>query len=344
MPKLVRNKPPAPLAEGDGWEADSTEQPSVKPRKEPNSVRRGLEADRILFDESTEPTEQPSVEMDLPKGKPLKVVYDSAVPKAQVILTEQPSVQVGPDFRKIGHRNQEPTEQDSVDLEAKPNAVRSDPETDRTEFGASTDSTEQASVTLPRGTKAVLKAPVNEAERRPFDDYPTEPGWTQALLDREKFNGRILEPAAGAGWMVQTLQENGLEVQYSDLERDGVDFLEYQGPGVENVITNPPYKFLDAFAAKALEVATHKVALLLPDFALVGVNRTRDLWQAHPPKKLILVTSKMKVLGKVSMFPHVWAVWDKWYEGPTEWEWATVPKEQRLDTNKAVPNLKESAK
>lgn len=192
------------------------------------------------------------------------------------------------------------------------------------------------------GTKAVLKAPVREEERRPFDDYPTEPGWTHALLDTEEFFGPTLEPAAGAGWMVQVLQERGLDVVYTDLERDGVDFLtqDYNGEPFQNVITNPPYKYLDQFAAKALEVAQRKVALLLPDFALVGVNRTRDLWQAHPPKKLILVTSKMKVLGKVSMFPHVWVVWDKEYSGPTTWEWATVPKELRLDTSKAVPNLR----
>lgn len=221
-------------------------------------------------------------------------------------------------------------------------------ETEVPEPDAITELVEQASrvtVAVPLekaepGTKAVLKAPVVEENRRPFDDYPTEPGWTHALLDTEEFDGLTLEPAAGAGWMVQVLQERGLEVKYFDLERDGKDFLKYQGPDVDNVVTNPPYKYLDQFAAKALEVATRKVALLLPDFALVGVNRTKDLWQAHPPKKLILVTSKMKVLGKVSMFPHVWAVWDKEYEGPTTWEWATVPKELRLDTSKAVPNLR----
>lgn len=190
------------------------------------------------------------------------------------------------------------------------------------------------------GTKAVLKAPVKPEERRPFDDYPTEPGWTKVLLERVNFHGTILEPACGAGWMVQELQSHGHEVVYSDLERDGVDFLAYDGPQVENVVTNPPYKFLDQFAAKALEVATDKVAMLLPDFALVGVNRTKDLWQAHPPAKLILVTSKMKVLGKVSMFPHVWAVWDTAHHGPTEFEWATVPKDARIDTSKATPTLR----
>ena len=269
-----------------------------------------------------------------------------------------------------------PTEQDSVVLQTEPNDVRSETQNDRTEFDGATDTTEQPSVedvrlshepdqaewegveetsktpipleTEAPGTKAVLKAPVNEAERRPFDDYPTEPGWTQALLDSVEFEGQILEPAAGAGWMVATLQQNGLDVVYSDLERDGVDFLSdprFDGKcKFDNVVTNPPYKYLDAFAAKALELARYKVALLLPDFALVGVNRTKDLWQAHPPAKLILVTSKMKVLGKVSMFPHVWAVWDNDHVGPTTWEWATVPRHLRLDTSKAEPNLKGASK
>lgn len=312
MPKLVRNKPD-PLPEGKRTLAvPFTERDSVDLDTKPNSVRRGLEADRILFDESTDSTEQPSVE-PVPEEIFLEIL---------------------------------PTLPDSVVLRPKAKPVRSELEVDRTEFGAVTDSTEQASVTLPRGTKAVLKAPVNEAERRPFDDYPTEPGWTHALLDSEEFPGLTLEPAAGAGWMVQTLEERGLDVCYSDLERDGLDFLaddyldRLERWEFDNVVTNPPYKFLDAFAAKALEVAQHKVALLLPDFALVGVNRTKDLWQAHPPKKMILVASKMKVLGKVSMFPHVWAVWDKDYEGPTVWEWAVVPKELRIDTNKNNPTVK----
>ena len=204
---------------------------------------------------------------------------------------------------------------------------------------------EPKTVVLPQaepGTAAILKAKVDPENRRPFDDYPTEPGWTQVLLNRVDLYGSVLEPAAGAGWMVQELQAAGHDVTYSDLERDGVDFLAYDGPQFSNVVTNPPYKFLDEFAAKALEVATDKVALLLPDFSLVGVNRTRDLWLAHPPAKLILVASKMKVLGKVSMFPHIWAVWDKQHRGPTEFEWAVVPKEARLDTSKLTPKLSPS--
>lgn len=262
-------------------------------------------------------------------------------------------------------------EQPSVELETEPNDVRPEPETDRTEFDASTEETEPDSegslggpfneafdhaedkaepvvtvapktVVLPQAepkTTATLKAPVVPENRRPFDDYPTEPGWTRVLLDRVEFEGTILEPACGAGWMVQELQAAGHAVTFSDLERDGVDFLAYDGPQVENVVTNPPYKFLDEFAAKALEVATQKVALLLPDFSLVGVNRTKDLWQAHPPAKLILVASKMKVLGKVSMFPHIWAVWDQQHTGPTEFEWATVPKEQRVNTHTSEPTV-----
>lgn len=249
-------------------------------------------------------------------------------------------------------------EQPSVELEPEPNDVRSELETDRTEFDEVRTPAEESSVepvvtvapktvVLPQAepkTTATLKAPVVPENRRPFDDYPTEPGWTRVLLDRVDLYGTILEPAAGAGWMVQELQAAGHEVVFSDLERDGVDFLAYDGPQVANVVTNPPYKFLDEFAQKALEVAIEKVALLLPDFSLVGVNRTKDLWQAHPPAKLILVASKMKVLNKVSMFPHIWAVWDHGHKGPTEFEWATVPKEQRVNTHLSEPTVSRNTK
>jgi len=286
--------------------AKPTEQDSVVLQTEPNDVRSETQNDRTEFDGATDTTEQPSVE--------------------DVRLSHEPD--------QAEWEGVENTREALVDLLLE-------------STGATPEKTPIPLETEARGTKAVLKAPVNEAERRPFDDYPTEPGWTQALLDSVQFPGRILEPAAGAGWMVQTLQENGYEVDYSDLERDGVDFLSdprFDRCKFDNVVTNPPYKYLDAFAAKALELARYKVALLLPDFALVGVNRTKDLWQAHPPAKLILVTSKMKVLGKVSMFPHVWAVWDKDHEGPTTWEWATVPRHLRLDTSKAEPNLKGASK
>lgn len=305
MPKLVRTKPgPEPLAQAQ-WEADlaevQAEESSAKSVEEPNDVRSETQNDRTEFDGATDTTEQASVEVDEKLVADLaRITGDSAEETREAVVRTTGGQEVG---------------KTAIPLE-----------------------------TEERGTKAVLKAPVNEAERRPFDDYPTEPGWTQALLNSVQFDGQILEPAAGAGWMVQTLQENGKDVVYSDLERDGVDFLSdprFEGRCTfDNVVTNPPYKYLDAFAAKALKLARYKVALLLPDFALVGVNRTKDLWQAHPPAKLILVTSKMKVLGKVSMFPHVWAVWDNDHVGPTVWEWATVPRSERLDTSKAVPNLR----
>jgi len=293
--------------------AKPTEQDSVVLQTEPNSVRSETQNDRTEFDGATDTTEQPSVE--------------------DVRLSHEPD--------QAEWEGVENTREALVDLLLE-------------STGATPEKTPIPLETEARGTKAVLKAPVNEAERRPFDDYPTEPGWTQALLDSVEFEGAIIEPAAGAGWMVQVLEENGYDVFYSDLERDGVDFLSddfdrgYFGDSgeklVDNIVTNPPYKYLDAFAAKALKLARRKVALLLPDFALVGVNRTKDLWQAHPPAKLILVTSKMKVLGKVSMFPHVWAVWDNDHVGPTTWEWATVPRHLRLDTSKAEPNLKGASK
>lgn len=48
--------------------------------------------------------------------------------------------------------------------------------------------------------------------RHPFDDYPTDPLWTQVLMQRVQFRGPVWEPAAPDGiGAVPT----GAQVRYS---------------------------------------------------------------------------------------------------------------------------------
>ena len=74
------------------------------------------------------------------------------------------------------------------------------------------------------------------------DFYPT-PDWaTHALIDNERFEGRIWEPACGDGTMVRVLRDSGRPVDASDLfDRGygevGVDFLK-SARSVENIVTN----------------------------------------------------------------------------------------------------------
>ena len=54
-------------------------------------------------------------------------------------------------------------------------------------------------------------------DREKDDFYPTPIEATQALLDREKFTGNVLEPACGDGAMSKVLINNGYQVISSDL-------------------------------------------------------------------------------------------------------------------------------
>ena len=165
-------------------------------------------------------------------------------------------------------------------------------------------------------------------DRSLYDDYPTDPLWTHALCDHVTLRGKVWEPAAGSGWMVDVLRERGYDVLSTDLERTGDDFLATEVERwIGSVVTNPPYKLADAFLRKALSVATEQVAFLLPIGALGGKRRSEWLWHRKPPSLILLVPTYMLVGQATSQFLHVWVVWDqtRFRHSSTEFVWAPTP-------------------
>ena len=127
-------------------------------------------------------------------------------------------------------------------------------------------------------------------DREKDDFYPTPSEATQALLDRQKFTGNILEPACGDGAMSKVLISNGYEVISSDLfdrgyGKTGVNFLETTEK-VDNVITNPPFKLATEFTVHSLKLARHKVVMLSKITYLEGIRR----------KKLIFDQKKLQTV------------------------------------------------
>lgn len=165
-------------------------------------------------------------------------------------------------------------------------------------------------------------------DRRDFDDYPTEPEWTHALLDQIKIRGPIWEPAAGAGQMARVLAARGHKVRATDIRFTKRDFTKHEGTWEGSIVTNPPYKLLDKFIEVALDSATEQVAFLLAVHALGGKKRTAELWTPHPADHVVFVPRLMHVHGKGSQFFHAWVVWDKKAHGgaPTTFAWASVPE------------------
>lgn len=172
-----------------------------------------------------------------------------------------------------------------------------------------------------------------DPENREKDDfYPTPPYATEALLEREQFTGPIWEPACGDGAISKVLKAAGHHVQSTDLVDRGfgiprIDFLmEFQAQA-PNIITNPPFKLGTAFAWKALELATAKVAFLCRIQFLESIER-RALFSAYPPK-LVLVFSERLTLWRNGIATSessgtnafAWYIWDKAYEGPTQLGW-----------------------
>jgi hypothetical protein len=164
-------------------------------------------------------------------------------------------------------------------------------------------------------------------DRLAGDRYYT-PAWvTEALLSVESFDGRTIDPAAGAGHIVDVFSRAGLQVEGSDIAPDAphirgpLDYLTAV-PGTLNIITNPPYgsggRLAVEFIRKALadtESATGKVAMLLRvDFD--SAHGRRSLFGDHPAFKAKYVLTRrirwanleQKASGPTEN--HAWFVWD----------------------------------
>ncbi len=163
------------------------------------------------------------------------------------------------------------------------------------------------------------------------DFFPT-PRWaTYALIDNEKFEGDIWEPACGDGAMSEVLEETGNSVYSSDLyDRNygeiGYDFLKTEKQSL-NIITNPPYNSAEGFVQAGLKKSSHKFALLLRLAFLEGVNRNRTLFSNTPPSRVWVFSeritfypagAKQKGSGTTA---YAWFVWDKEASSKTEIKW-----------------------
>lgn len=163
------------------------------------------------------------------------------------------------------------------------------------------------------------------------DFFPT-PDWaTYALIDNEKFEGEIWEPACGDGTMAKVLATNGNRVLASDLydrgfgEKD-IDFLT-EDRFVDNIVTNPPYNSAEGFVHAGVKQSRHKFALLLRLAFLEGANRYRTIFSVAPPSRVWIFSERItfypagaeqKGSGTTA---YAWFVWDKNSKSETQLRW-----------------------
>jgi hypothetical protein len=164
------------------------------------------------------------------------------------------------------------------------------------------------------------------------DFFPTPEWATFALIDSEKFEGMIWDPACGDGAMARVLERTGNPILATDLYDRGYgeaghDFLQADRQ-VENVVTNPPYNAAEGFVRSGLRCATNKFALLLRLAFLEGANRANTIFSKTPPTRVWVFSERITFYMKgvdpkgSGTTAYAWFVWDKAQtENKTELKW-----------------------
>lgn len=169
------------------------------------------------------------------------------------------------------------------------------------------------------------------------NDYYVEPPWcSRRLFEAEAFGGYVWDPACGGGNIVKSALSCGIEATGSDIADRGFggvqDFLdpEFKFVGVTNIVSNPPFELADQFVARALQVAQHTVAMLLPAVWHCGDKRSR--WLATTPLRKVLILTPRPSMPPGSVIAagekagggtkdFAWFIWRRGYVGPVELNW-----------------------
>lgn len=187
--------------------------------------------------------------------------------------------------------------------------------------------------------------------RDPNDWYVEEEWCARRLFDEERFEGPIWDPCAGMMTIPKAAVSAGYDVIGSDLVSRGygemapVNFfslnapLKVRGTPARSIVCNPPFGVTEedvkagrpiGFVQHALNLAAHKVAMVLPARWLWGDERSRWLEQSQPRRVWLLtprpsmppgavIAAGVKPGGGDKDFLII--VWLRGYEGPFETRW-----------------------
>lgn len=157
------------------------------------------------------------------------------------------------------------------------------------------------------------------------DFYPTPTSSTLALLNKQKFDGDIWEPACGDGAISEVLKKHGYRVFSTDLVDRGYgdahyDFLNSWREH-DNIVTNPPFNISTKFTLHALRCARKKVAIFQKLTFLEGKERREKLYSLNLLEK-VYVFSERQGFGnhKGGMLAFAWFVFNKEHNGNAEIE------------------------
>jgi len=178
----------------------------------------------------------------------------------------------------------------------------------------------------------------SERDRSKNDFYATPPLAVKQLLEVEKFNKYIWEPACGMNHIVNELRCHEYNVKCSDIERmvdddhiQIIDFLNSDHHWKGDIITNPPFTYAKEFVEKSLELVNEgaKVAMFLK-IQFLETTKRYELFKENPPKTIYVAVKrygcsengKFNEDGNIgSAICYCWYIWEKGFKGDPVIKW-----------------------
>jgi hypothetical protein len=165
---------------------------------------------------------------------------------------------------------------------------------------------------------------------RGLDLYETPSVAIEALLRVKHLPHRIWEPAAGRGAIVGVLRDHGHAVIASDVYDYGGlhfvgDFLaqEKMPAGCDCILTNPPFRFIEAFVARA--TALSPLVIMLARLAFYESERRTPILENCGLARIHCFRKRLPMLHRDgwegrkanSGMAFAWFCWDCAHRGPT---------------------------
>jgi len=167
-----------------------------------------------------------------------------------------------------------------------------------------------------------------DSKRNKNDFYPTAPIATYALTQNHDVPSKILEPAAGEGWISYELNKNGIQTLSQDLYQYsntlvpvdfGIDFMESPKMDVGGMITNPPFRsgMPLKFVEKSLK--QYDFTALFCRLTFLETGKRGKFLQEYPMTKMLVLYDRIncdstyfhdtkRQLG--GMIAYAWYIWD----------------------------------
>lgn len=195
--------------------------------------------------------------------------------------------------------------------------------------------------------KAGLMLGVNPNSTRHKEDfYATDPAAIRIALPAFRkigLSSNIWECACGAGHLAEPLKAAGYVVRATDAVDRGygevLDFLEATEIWPGDILTNPPFKYAEAFIEHAMDILREgqKAVFLLKIQFIQSIER-KALFDRYPPKHILVNSMRIfcAMNGEFEKYAKwseekqmwtggtqcfVWFVFEKGWRGPTTILW-----------------------